>query len=159
MPPSLAETIFGPQATAVAKSTRLAKLLIQEVSGVDDPANEIPGWMIMKNATSQPTKTAAQILWIKGGGYALTFPNCPTIRVAKGNEVTQVRKDALDPTWKSAIEQGAGVGSSNEHPTNTRPQPASPPFPRPATESRTALFRRADPSCAPKGLRFFGKAI
>jgi hypothetical protein len=28
---------------------KLEKLLIGEVSGVDDPANEIPGWMVMKS--------------------------------------------------------------------------------------------------------------
>src|SRR5690242_20735227 len=29
-------------------TTRLTKLLISEVSGVDDPANQLPGWMVMK---------------------------------------------------------------------------------------------------------------
>lgn len=35
----------------------LKKLLINEVSGVDDPANEIPGWMVQKAA--EPGETAA----------------------------------------------------------------------------------------------------
>ena len=31
------------------ESTKLEKLLISEVSGVDDPANELPGWMVTKS--------------------------------------------------------------------------------------------------------------
>lgn len=31
-------------------AVKLARLFMQEVSGVDDPANELPGWMVMKAA-------------------------------------------------------------------------------------------------------------
>jgi hypothetical protein len=31
--------------------TKLHKLLVGEISGVDDPANEIPGWMVLKSST------------------------------------------------------------------------------------------------------------
>jgi hypothetical protein len=34
--------------TLLAKVGKLEKLSIHEVSGVDDPANEVPGWMIRK---------------------------------------------------------------------------------------------------------------
>jgi hypothetical protein len=35
--------------------TKLERLLIAEVSGVDDPANEVPGWMLMKSAAAART--------------------------------------------------------------------------------------------------------
>ena len=43
--------------------TELQRLLVKEVSGVDDPANEIPGWMVAKAAadlatTASPTEDA-----------------------------------------------------------------------------------------------------
>jgi hypothetical protein len=36
------------------ESVRLDRLLIKEVSGVDDPANELPGWMVTKSAGDAP---------------------------------------------------------------------------------------------------------
>ena len=40
--------------TALAKSTALEKLRIEEVSGVDDPANGVPGFLFMKAAGFHP---------------------------------------------------------------------------------------------------------
>ncbi len=45
-------------ATSQGLLTKLEKLLISEVSGVDDPANELPGWLVQKAATATPTKAA-----------------------------------------------------------------------------------------------------
>lgn len=39
--------------------TKLEKLLIGEVSGVDDPANETPGWLVMKAASAASSSADA----------------------------------------------------------------------------------------------------
>lgn len=38
-------------------ATKLEQLLIKEISGVDDPANEIPGFMVLKSADGEATPT------------------------------------------------------------------------------------------------------
>lgn len=42
-------------------ATKLERLLIKEISGVDDPANETPGWMVAKSAETSGD-SAAQIV-------------------------------------------------------------------------------------------------
>jgi hypothetical protein len=49
--------------SAVAKANRvkLEKLLISEVSLVDDPANETPGWMVVKSKTGGSLSTITKL--------------------------------------------------------------------------------------------------
>lgn len=49
---------------------KLERLLIQEVSGVDDPANELPGWMVTKSASGNAS--AALLLGVAAEMETLT---------------------------------------------------------------------------------------
>lgn len=40
------------------EQTKLERLLMSEVSGVDDPANQLPGWMVAKSVEATTTKAA-----------------------------------------------------------------------------------------------------
>lgn len=46
-------------------TARLDLLRILEVSGVDEPANQIPGWVVMKSATGDLTHTKEQLLHLR----------------------------------------------------------------------------------------------
>jgi hypothetical protein len=37
-------------------ATRLERIKLDEVSGVDEPANLVPGWLLMKSAPGRPVK-------------------------------------------------------------------------------------------------------
>jgi hypothetical protein len=41
-------------------ATKLEGLLIKEISGVDDPANEVPGWMVAKSGTVAADPAASE---------------------------------------------------------------------------------------------------
>jgi hypothetical protein len=45
--------------------TELQRLLVKEVSGVDDPANEIPGWMVAKAAAAAGEDTPTFVARLK----------------------------------------------------------------------------------------------
>lgn len=52
---------------STATATKLEKLLIGEVSGVDDPANQIPGWMVAKATGAAPElRVGPDTAWIVG---------------------------------------------------------------------------------------------
>jgi len=68
------------------EATKLAKLLINEVSGVDDPANEIPGWMVAKSATALAAPADAP------------SEAAPTAWEKIRNSIFATRKDDIDMT-------------------------------------------------------------
>jgi len=46
---------------AKANRAKLEKLLISEVSGVDDPANATPGWLVIKSKTGGNLSTITKL--------------------------------------------------------------------------------------------------
>lgn len=78
-------------------ATKLEKLLLQEISAVDDPANEIPGWQVMK-ARKPPASGIKFLATPEHPNYfgALTHDDAPVIKLLRRNgEQDIVRKDAL----------------------------------------------------------------
>ena len=59
-------------------SVKLEKLLISEVSGVDDPANQAPGWIVMKSrgaarvAKAKSPKLKFEHVALSNGGSIIT---------------------------------------------------------------------------------------
>jgi hypothetical protein len=65
---------------------KLEKLLIGEVSGVDDPANEIPGWMVAKGrdgVSGRDARRADGLSAIKGrrvgNDLFIAVEGCPSV--------------------------------------------------------------------------------
>ena len=78
-------------------ATKLEKLLISEVSGVDDPANEVPGWMIAKAAEAAGAASAAEPVVIPADVVAPL--DAPTIvEKIKNLLFPTERKDDVDMT-------------------------------------------------------------
>lgn len=43
------------------EQVKLERLFMEEISGVDDPANQLPGWMVTKATDAAPTKIVAKV--------------------------------------------------------------------------------------------------
>lgn len=71
-------------------STKLEKLLIGEVSGVDDPAHEIPGWMVAKAATPPASDAAGDSGFVDKIKALITKGGEPT-----GESEIEMTKDEL----------------------------------------------------------------
>jgi hypothetical protein len=87
-------------------AVKLEKLIIGEVSGVDDPANQIPGWMVQKSAgllalgilveTPAAPETGFKAVWGEDGTLAFSHEDAPTITVVKNGVSTSIDKSSID---------------------------------------------------------------
>lgn len=103
------------------EQTRLEKLLISEVSGVDDPANQLPGWMVTKAA-------AAPDIVAKVKGIIFGAPTDKEINVEKDELVTILEESnkALVPALAEAVAEAVSKS-------------VAPPEAAPATEAAPAV--------------------
>ena len=99
---------------------KLEKLLIAEVSGVDDPANEIPGWMVTKNADAGAVPRAGGLLAIKGRRVGddlfVAVEDCSTViryRMGGGSQEITVGDDGVEAVQTGPGSRGA---ESSLHP-------------------------------------------
>lgn len=146
----------------------LKRLRISEISGVDDPASEIPGWLILKSAdgaagrslyealdiaervfkSSKRTATSRLRFW-RGetrSTWAATHDDCAVIRACiDGVEQPELRKDAHPDLEALFLTAG------------TRSRPAVLPVEKAADEEqpRPSFFRRATNAPRLPGFQFF----
>ena len=77
-------------------ATKLEKLLISEVSGVDDPANEVPGWMIAKAAEAAGAASATESVVVPVESAPLDAPTI--VEKIKSLLFPTERKDDVEMT-------------------------------------------------------------
>lgn len=65
------------------EQTLLATLLMEEVSGVDDPANQVPGWMVTKSADGEQAASESIVAKVKGLLSTLGAPTGKEIDMEK----------------------------------------------------------------------------
>lgn len=99
---------------------RLARLTIEEVSGVDDPANELPGWLLQKNAKVVKADGAAIVPLGDGGFYVVADSWVERLRAEGGDEaITAHFADVLsafkDATTKRASARDGFLFNADSH--------------------------------------------
>ena len=78
-------------------TAKLHTLLIKEISGVDDPANQLPGWAVLK-ARGQPKPVEKLHHLDSFGASAVIHDDSDFVTVYKADgSVVEIAKSALDP--------------------------------------------------------------
>lgn len=145
------------------EAVKLSLLQILEVSGVDFPAHNAPGWMVAKAehdltaAINPPAKKVdkIQVAWGEGGGFAVTHEDAPTIVVFKNGVTSYVRKDALDPGRAQSAGAAAGDSSSPAPPAVSKAHQSRHQMRQPDGKFRQSRWRSRTPAQPKFGGAFF----
>jgi len=93
-------------------TVKLQKLLMKEVSGVDDPASQLPGWMIAKSRAPAPAEKLHML--DANGSTAVAHDNVDTVTVYKSDgTVVQIAKSSLDES--AVVERSSSDAPTAEH--------------------------------------------
>jgi hypothetical protein len=130
--------------------TKLEKLAIEEVSGVDKPANALDGWAVLKSRNPIIEQVGDDIAFgAEGVGLTLLHPDGTQIVFDADGEIVQ-RADSPPPSPTGSGHVPSPSGGGGEHHSHAQPRDPAGRFaerrfsnPTPATSLIEAWVRAA----------------